>query len=144
MENVQNKQTGFVMAAGTGLMLVALMLVAGWTTRMNPAHEGDPAAVVEMTNMLSFAPDTVYVTAGETVAWKNTSLLVHTVTDDTTKATIEGSALLPDGARGFDSGYLQTDQTFEHTFAVAGTYRYFCIPHEGAKMIGTVIVKAAK
>lgn len=31
--------------------------------------------------------------------------------------------------------------TFEHTFAVPGTYRYFCIPHEGAKMQGTVIVR---
>jgi plastocyanin len=29
---------------------------------------------------------------------------------------------------------------FEHTFRVAGTYRYICVPHELAGMIGTVIV----
>jgi len=143
MENVQNKRTGFFVAAGTSLMFVTMMMVAGWSLA-HPVHTEDPAAVVEMTNTLTFTPDTVYVSAGETVAWKNASLLVHTVTDDTTKSTIGGSALLPDGAKAFDSGYLQTDQTFEHTFSVAGTYRYFCIPHEGARMIGTVIVKPAR
>jgi len=125
-----------------GLLLAALFMVAACSPEpKQPTPTGNPTATVEMTNTLTFAPDTVYVSAGETVEWKNASLLVHTVTDDTAKATLEGSALLPDGAKAFDSALLQPDQTFEHTFSVAGTYRYFCIPHEGAKMIGTVIVK---
>ncbi|QLG64062.1 plastocyanin/azurin family copper-binding protein [Halorarum salinum] len=31
-------------------------------------------------------------------------------------------------------------ETYEHTFEVEGEYGYFCIPHEGAGMVGTVTV----
>lgn len=100
-----------------------------------------PAAVVDMTNTLEFAPDTVRVEGGETVRWKNGSVIVHTVTADPEKATEDGSVQLPDGAESFDSGTLDPEATFEHTFPVPGTYRYFCIPHEGTNMYGTVIVE---
>lgn len=99
-----------------------------------------PAATVEMTNSLNFTPDTVIIHTGETVRWKNTSLLVHTVTGDPSKKTMEISATLPEGARRFDSGNLEPNEAFEHTFTVPGTYGYFCIPHEAA-MRGIVIVK---
>jgi len=99
-----------------------------------------PAATVEMTNSLNFNPDTVVIQTGETVQWKNTSLLVHTVTGDPSQETMEISATLPEGARPFDSGNLDPNETYEHTFTVPGTYGYFCIPHEAA-MRGIVIVK---
>lgn len=54
---------------------------------------------------------------------------------------IEGSVKLPDGAETFDSGVLDPEQIFTHTFKVSGTYQYFCIPHEGAKMFGWIIVE---
>jgi plastocyanin len=50
--------------------------------------------------------------------------------------------VLPKAASAFDSGNLDPKETFEHTFDVPGTYRYFCIPHEGTKMYGTVIVES--
>lgn len=99
-----------------------------------------PAVTIGMTNSLSFDPDTVHIKVGETVRWKNTSLLVHSATGDPSEATIEESASLPDGAQPFNSGLLDPDQTFEHTFKVAGTYNYFCIPHE-AMMRGVIIVE---
>lgn len=105
--------------------------------------DGEPAVVVGMTNSLNFAPDTVRVQVGETVRWENSSIIVHTVTADPEKATKEESVQLPETASPFDSGNLDPDATFEHTFTVPGTYRYFCIPHEGTKMYGTVIVKEA-
>lgn len=101
----------------------------------------EPAAVVTMSNDLKFAPATVTVQRGETVEWRNTSLIAHTVTADPAKATLAESTLLPDGAAPFDSGIMAPEATFRHTFAVPGTYRYFCVPHEGAKMRGTVIVE---
>jgi len=101
---------------------------------------GEPAAVVGMTNSLNFSPDTVRVQVGETVRWENSSIIVHTVTADPEEATKDQSVQLPEKASPFDSGPLDPDATFEHTFTVPGTYRYFCVPHEGTKMYGTVIV----
>jgi plastocyanin len=106
--------------------------------------EKAPAAVVEMTNTMKFTPDTVRITKGQTVKWNNTSLLAHSVTADPAKSTIDGSVQLPDGAKSFDSGMLDPKQTFQHTFNKTGTYQYFCIPHEGAKMFGWVIVTPDK
>lgn len=99
------------------------------------------AAEVGMTNTLKFTPDTVRVEVGETVRWTNSSIIVHTVTADPEEATIDESVRIPDGAAPFDSGIMDPKATFEHTFEVAGTYRYFCMPHEATKMYGTVIVE---
>ncbi|MDZ7682699.1 MAG: plastocyanin/azurin family copper-binding protein [Fodinibius sp.] len=99
-----------------------------------------PVVTVGMTNTMKFTPDTVRIEVGETVKWKNTSLLAHSVTADPSQSTIEGSSKLPEGAAPFDSGMMDPKQTFTHTFEVPGTYKYFCIPHEGTKMYGWVIV----
>lgn len=101
----------------------------------------DPAVVIGMTNTMKFTLDTVHIKKGQTVKWNNSSLLAHSVTGDPAKSTIKGSAQLPDGAKPFDSGMLDPEQTFKHTFKKAGTYQYFCIPHEGTKMYGWVVVK---
>jgi len=101
----------------------------------------EPAVVVEMTNTLTFTPDTVTIRVGQTVRWENTSLLMHTVTADPGEATMAGSVTLPANAEPFDSGNMDPEETFQHTFDTPGTYTYFCIPHEAAKMRGTIIVE---
>lgn len=100
----------------------------------------------------AFVPDTIEISVGEEVVWKNTGSRNHTVT------AYENS--LPDGAEYFASGEhsseqeardswskqvegggtMQPDDVFRHTFEVPGTYHYFCIPHEPAGMTGTVVV----
>lgn len=99
------------------------------------------AAAVEMTNQLTFAPDSVVIRAGQSVRFRNTSVLVHTATGDPSRASLEASVRLPEGASPFHSGRLEPGQTFSHTFRTPGRYRYFCVPHEGAEMRGVVIVK---
>lgn len=47
---------------------------------------------------------------------------------------------LPEGVAPWDSGELTGGQTWSRTFDVPGTYRYFCGPHEGRGMIGTITV----
>ncbi|MEF8816396.1 MAG: plastocyanin/azurin family copper-binding protein [Salinibacter sp.] len=103
---------------------------------------GEPAATIGMTNTLSFTEDTVRVEVGETVRWKNDSVIVHTVTADEEEATMDKSVRLPDGADPFHSGTLEAGETFEYTFETPGRYRYFCVPHEAA-MRATVIVEPA-
>ncbi len=104
-------------------------------------NTAEPADTVGMTNTMKFDADTVRIEAEETVVWKNSSLLAHSVTADPSESTIDGSAELPEGAEPFNSGMMDPEETFSHTFEVPGTYKYFCIPHEGANMYGWIIVE---
>ena len=94
------------------------------------AAGGTEAAVVRMTDQLTFAPAAVRIEVGQAVRWTNPSKVVHTAT----------SRSVPEGAASFDSGDVAPGGSYSHTFEVAGTYSYYCIPHEGAGMVGTVIV----
>ena len=108
--------------------------------RVSTASPSATAPTVQLTDTLKFDPETVTVARGTTVTWRNTSQLVHTVTDDPSKAANAADAQLPGGAPAWDSGNLNAGQTFTHTFDVPGTYKYFCQPHETAGMVGTVVV----
>ncbi|MFB6270181.1 MAG: plastocyanin/azurin family copper-binding protein [Halobacterium sp.] len=97
-------------------------------------------------------PPTFEASVGDTVVWANSGSRNHTVT-----AYDDG---IPEGADYFASGGFADEQTardawadsidgggviqpgekYEHTFEVAGEYYYFCIPHEGAGMVGKVRV----
>ncbi|HTK22427.1 MAG TPA: cupredoxin family copper-binding protein [Mucilaginibacter sp.] len=82
----------------------------------NPTSSGDTpvaAASVSIENF-AFSPAKVHVKVGGTVTWTNKDTSPHTATD------LAGS---------FDSGSLNTDQTFKQTFSTAGTYTYHCTIH---------------
>lgn len=93
-------------------------------------------AVVMMTDTFEFDPRAVTVHAGDAVEWRNASRFKHSVTADPAL----GSAALPPGAQPFASGELQPGESFRHVLSVPGTYRYFCTPHEGIGMTGTITV----
>jgi plastocyanin len=97
---------------------------------------------------VAFDPAEVTVSAGETVVWRNTSSRMHTVT--------AYEELLPDGADFFASSGtpdeataraewrdapIRSGESYSHAFEVPGRYEYFCIPHERAGMVGTVVVE---
>jgi plastocyanin len=73
----------------------------------------------------AFNPQTIEISAGDTVTWTNNDSAQHTVTQD------------PAGS-GFASGNLSQGATFENTFDTPGTFDYFCEIHPN--MIGTVVV----
>lgn len=98
-------------------------------------------AVVTMDNRLRFLPDTIRVRAGQAVRWENTSVLIHTVTADPALARDPANVSLPPGAPPFDSGDMLPEDDFTHVFRVPGVYRYVCLPHERAGMVGVVIVE---
>lgn len=129
-----------------GLMMFGLIGVeAASGQEGQAADQSDPAAVVEMTDRFKFDPETVTIQVGETVKWVNEpSTILHTVTAVSDKAMNSESVRLPDGAEPFNSGELQPGEVFTHTFMVPGRYKYFCIPHEQADMIGEVVVESAK
>jgi plastocyanin len=72
----------------------------------------------------AYAPDTLTVAVGTTVAWTNTDAISHTVTSDTS---------------AFNSGTLGPNAAFTFTFQNAGTFAYHCAIHPG--MVGSVVVQ---
>jgi plastocyanin len=87
-----------------------------------------------------FDPDTVTIAAGDTVKWTNTGFVTHSVTFDPSMAAKAADVVLPAGVAPFDSGNIEEDGTFSHTFTVKGNYKYICKFHEAMGMVGTVIV----
>jgi plastocyanin len=87
-----------------------------------------------------FVPATVTIKSGDTVHWTNAYSISHTVTFDPAMAATPANVALPDGVAPFDSGNIEEDGSFSHTFTVKGTYKYVCKYHEAMGMVGTVIV----
>ena len=98
-----------------------------------------------------FEPETIQVTPGTTVAWKNTSGVPHTVTARETRIP-DDAAFFASG--GFESqaaaerawredqgGGLSEGESYEYEFTSPGEYAYFCIPHDAAGMVGVVSVQ---
>jgi plastocyanin len=96
---------------------------------------------VKMTDQYKYDPSTITVPKGTTITWQNAGTMVHSATFDPAKAVNKDDCSLPAGVAPFDSGLLQPGQTWSHTFTVAGTYKYFCVPHEALGMKGQVIVQ---
>lgn len=85
-----------------------------------------------------FEPHVVWVEQGGTVTWELESGS-HTTT--AYSEAVDRPQRIPDAAEGWDSGTLsEAGTTFEHTFETKGVYDYFCKPHEGSGMLGSVIV----
>ncbi len=96
--------------------------------------------VVELNDKLRSVPAQITIKAGDTVEWRNIGSIPHTVTADPRRALSSTNVELPDGAEAFDSGWVTGGQWFRYTFSEPGVYRYVCLPHERARMLGTVIV----
>lgn len=129
----------------TAILAFSALLTLSACGTGGPAH-GPPtpgvAAVVHMA-FHSFEPSTVTVRAGDTVEWRNTSVIYHTVTADPTLADDPSDVSLPPGAAPFHSGRVAAGELYRQTFTVPGTYRYTCLPHEAEGMQGTVVVTPA-
>ena len=109
-----------------------------------PAHTQPPPSAVDATvtmGMTSFNPGDIRIRSGQTVQWRNTSLVTHTVTADPARAALASNVQLPQGAQPFHSGRIPAGQTWSYRFTTPGTYRYICLPHERQGMAGTVVVE---
>jgi plastocyanin len=72
----------------------------------------------------AFSPQEITVTPGTTIVWTNHDETPHTI-------------IAGDGS--FVSKAMDTDDSFAHTFAAEGDFRYFCTLHPF--MTGTVHVR---
>lgn len=85
----------------------------------------DTDRVEVIIDQFAFAPAMLEIPVGTTVVFTNRDPFVHTATET------EFPYL-------FDSGNLNTGDSFEFTFDTPGTYEYFCLLHP--TMLGTIVV----
>ena len=78
--------------------------------------------------MLAFEPSSINISSGDTVKFVNNKLAPH-------NAVFEGHDELSHPDLAFAPG-----ESWEKTFSTAGTYDFYCEPHRGAGMVGTVVV----
>ncbi len=135
--------TATLLAAGFGGLLMGTQAArAGYDVlpaQTQPA--GGNIVIVDMNDRLKFVPNGLRVKVGDTVEWRNIGSYPHTITADPGLASNRENIALPAGIQPFSSKRVRANQTYRYTFAKAGTYRYVCLPHEGAGMLGTVIVE---
>ena len=91
---------------------------------VQPSGAGAVSARVTIES-LEYSPERIEIRKGETVEWSNKDLTPHTVTS-------------PKGGE-LNSGSIEADASWSHSFPHAGEFPYYCTFHE--EMKGTVIVK---
>jgi plastocyanin len=88
-----------------------------------------PAATADVAiDNFTFTPAVLEVAAGTTVTWLNRDDVPHTVTSSTK-------------AKELNSGAVDSDGKYQHTFTTPGTYPYYCAVHP--HMTAKVVVKPA-
>ena len=113
-----------VLLGGIGVAgLLAAALPAAGAGNAPPVAAAATSATVEISNFV-FAPKDLTVTAGTTVTWKNADDSPHRIAD------LNGA---------YASAALDTDDSFSHTFATPGVYRYICSIHPYMK--GEIVVR---
>ena len=84
-----------------------------------------------------FSPHVVWIESGgsvtfETESGQHTTTAYHADNDRPTR--------MPEAGESWDSGLLAEDEQFARSFETEGVYDYYCEPHEGEGMIGSIIV----
>ena len=89
-------------------------------------------ATVDMNDNLKFDPDSLTVSAGDTVVWENVGQVGHSVTayeeniPDDAEYFASGGFDSEEAARSaYPEGDIPGGESFQHTFGVAGSYQYF-------------------
>jgi len=114
---------------------LAAIAVVGLMCRTNPAAAGreEPAAVIVIIDGPGeFMPRTMTIKVGDTVEWKNTGGIAHSV-------EFVGE-VLPQGTASSPSGLMAPKKNYSFTFTAPGSYAYICRFHVINGMIGKIIV----
>merc|ERR1719263_2437934 len=115
------------LAAGLALSTVNAPGFAATTTTVKMGSDS---------GQLVFVPDEIKICKGDTVTWVNNKGGPHNVVfdEDAIPSGVSQEAISMDDQLG-DEG-----ATFTMKFGTAGKYSYYCEPHRGAGMLGTLVV----
>jgi plastocyanin len=87
-------------------------------------------------NQLVYEPAELTVTVGDTVTWVWESD-THNVVPSSQPDSANWS-----GTEGGDDQLYDQGHEYSYTFETAGTYEFYCTPHESAGMTGTITVES--
>ena len=99
-----------------------------------PPPPAPPGTVFVTISEYQYSPDTVTITAGVNVRWRNSGTVSHTASADSgsfNSGTLGGTGTDPYGSP-------MQGGVYDHAFATADTVTYYCQFH--AQMHGVVIV----
>ncbi|NJM56215.1 MAG: plastocyanin [Synechococcales cyanobacterium RU_4_20] len=118
------------------LIIPALLLVlAPVFCSVSPAMAAEVSVKMGADNgMLAFQPSKLEINAGDTVAWVNNKLAPHNVVFEKAPAGAD-AATFSHKQLAFSPG-----ESFSQTFETPGEYTYYCEPHRGAGMVGSIVV----
>ena len=119
MTNTTKRHRRVVAAA----LLLTTLVLGGCSDREDEGGADEPTGDAVRIEDFTFKPGELRVKAGTTVTFTNADGFAHTATAKD---------------KSFDSGNLEQDATFEHTFEEAGTFEYLCAVHNS--MTGTITV----
>lgn len=113
----------------------------GTQTEAGTQQQGSNAvAMVTEGDSYYFDPVGLFVESGTTVTWVNEAGS-HSSTAYTQENPQSEVTRIPSDADGWNSETLtEAGAEFTHTFDVAGTYDYYCIPHKSLGMVGRIVV----
>lgn len=142
MHTATNRGEKGMRGATYGVIILVVGMIAGifGFLILEPDLRPDRLAVVSMTegsflqgcevDSVCYLPQDITILSGTTVTWSNDDGVMHTVTSGAANSSPTGL---------FDSGIMESGDTFEYTFESAGTYDYHCTLHPWAA--GVVIVR---
>ncbi|WP_373527171.1 plastocyanin [Nostoc sp.] len=93
--------------------------------------------------MLAFEPKKLTIQPGDTVEWVNNKVPPHNVVFDAAKNPTKSADLAK--SLSHKQLMMSAGQTTKTTFpadAPAGDYTFYCEPHRGAGMVGTITVQS--
>lgn len=105
-----------------------------------PTPAATPRTITVEIDDYRYLPETLEIAVGTTVVWRNRDGDYHTVTNSPTREV----PLKPDKTYDlaialFNLNLVENGGTAQLTFGRAGTYFYYCLPHNW--MRGTVVVR---
>lgn len=122
------RSAGIVGAAGVAGALLSCGGDGDGVTDTDGGDGGGFDGTITLTAGLAFDPPDVTIAVGDTVTWESEANIFHTIT--------------PDGHSEWTRQEMNSaGDTFTHTFDNAGTFDYFCEPHQAQGMVGSITVQ---
>lgn len=123
--------------------LTMVLVASSFVLMTSPAAAATVTVKMGADNgMLSFVPAKVTIKPGDTVEWVNNKVSPHNVVFDLAKTPAAGKDLAK--SLSHKALAMKPGEKFTATFpadAAGGTYTYYCEPHRGAGMVGTISVE---
>lgn len=87
---------------------------------------------------LAFVPSEISIAAGDEIVFKNNAGFPHNVVfdEDEVPSGVDVSAI----SMNEEDLMNAKDETYKVTLKQKGTYSFYCAPHQGAGMVGKVVV----